>query len=270
VLRTSDLDSSGTKPELQQRLIDYHQNRKPDLDIATGMANKPSSPIDIADLDRHAEQRAKLASLELEIEILKKQRELDSLTAPAAGLSIDNNDMKEAIVEAVYASHIEVIEPPVFYGDPLKYTMWKIRLESFISSPRIRVSDRLNVLAKYLSGKALNVVQHLFFVPGNNYNTAMKLLDERFGDSYVINEAFRDKLANWPTIKPHDKDGLLELSDFVKQCVEVKKHVPGLERLDDGQENQRLLRHLPWWFVAKWREKIVEYKVANNSYYPPF
>ena len=267
-LRSVGLDNLGKKAELQQRLYDYYQNHDPDQN--TSQPSSARQSVGEPPVDSQADQRAKLASLELEIEILKKQRELDLLQNSGSGDRNSNSDIKEAMIEAVYASQVEIIQPSVFNGDPLKYTMWKIQFQSVISSPRIRQSDRLNVLAKYLSGKALNVVQHLFFIPGDNFDTAMKLLEDRFGDSYVISEAFRNKLSTWPMVRPNDTNALLELSDFVKQCVEVKRHVPGLAILDDGQENQKLLRRLPWWFIAKWREKIVDYKESCNNQYPPF
>ena len=63
---------------------------------------------------------------------------------------------------------------------------------------------------------------------------------------------------------------MYELSDFVQQCLQVKQHVPGLSILDDGRENQKLLRHLPTWFITKYREKIVDYKAQHNQKYPTF
>ena len=265
-LKDAGLSAVGRKHELQERLMEYIQTSNAENADIQGIERAN------ANTELHSEQKAKLEALELEIEILKKQREVDRLRLSEGKTNAGSpgDDIKEALVDAVYASHVEIVEPTVFEGDPLQYTVWKIRFRSLIESPRIRKGDRLNVLAKYLKGKALGVIQHLFFANSDDsFEKAAKLLDDRFGDSYNISESFRSRLEHWPTVKPDDNEALFELSDFVKQCVEVKKHVPGLSVLDDGRENQKLLRCLPVWFINKWRERIVDYKEHNNNVYPP-
>lgn len=264
-LKEAGLNQTGKKAELQRRLIFHVRNRD-------SPRHESSDEMDNFTED-HSEQKAKLAALEMEIEILKKQQELDRLKSNSQPQNADFSvsGLKEAMVDAVYASHVKIIEPAIFDGNPLKYTVWKLQFQSLIESPQIKKSDRLSILTKYLKEKALSVVQHLLYVKDDSsFDRAMSLLDRRFGDSYKISEAFRSKLEHWTDIKAYDNDALYELSDFVQQCLQVKQHVPGLSILDDGRENQKLLRHLPLWFITKWREKIVEYKAQNSQNYPTF
>ena len=266
-LKEVGLSQAGKKADLQQRLLDHFN-----IDTRRKSRVQVQSFPDEEISEHQSEQKAQLAALELEIEILKKQQELVNLKNGISQPSeITGAGLKEAMVDAVYASHVQVVEPMVFDGDPLKYTVWKIQLESLVESPQIKKRDRLNILTKYVKDKALSVIQHLVYVKDDGcFEKAMSLLDQRFGDSYKISEAFRSKLEHWPTVKAYDNDALYELSDFVQQCLQVKQHVPGLSILDDGRENQKLLRHLPTWFITKWREKIVEYKAQHNQKYPTF
>ena len=266
-LKEVGLSQAGKKADLQQRLLDHFN-----IDTRRKSRVQVQSFPDEEISEHQSEQKAQLAALELEIEILKKQQELVNLKNGISQPSeITGAGLKEAMVDAVYASHVQVVEPMVFDGDPLKYTVWKIQLESLVESPQIKKRDRLNILTKYVKDKALSVIQHLVYVKDDGcFEKAMSLLDQRFGDSYKISEALRSKLEHWPTVKAYDNDALYELSDFVQQCLQVKQHVPGLSILDDGRENQKLLRHLPTWFITKWREKIVEYKAQHNQKYPTF
>ena len=120
-----------------------------------------------------------MAALELEIEILKKERELDKLKSDSKSAEINTSDIKEAMVDAVFASHVQIVQPTIFDGEPLKFTMWKIQFESLIESPQIKKGDRLHILTKYLKGKALRVIEHLLYVKNDcSFEKAMSLLDD--------------------------------------------------------------------------------------------
>ena len=50
------------------------------------------------------------------------------------------------------------------------------------------------------------------------YEQARNLLDERFGDPFIVANAFRDKLDAWPDIAPRDGSALRKFADFLRQC----------------------------------------------------
>ena len=268
-LKRLGLRVSGNKQELLDRLENHFQscneNSVQDVDVT-------QSPVkangDLMAFEEQAKmQQARLEALEMEIRILKREKELNELKG-AGCISDQSEIMREAVLEAVSAT--KVAEPHVFKGDPLEYTLWKFKLLAMFQHLRLGSGNKIAHLSKFLGGKALSVVEHLFLldVP-NTFDIAMELLDSRFGDPFLVSEAFRTKLENWPGIKPDDFEGLRSFSDFLKQCVTAKKHVRDLSVLDDNRESQKILRCLPRWLVLKWREKIVEYRERHHMY-PPF
>ena len=60
------------------------------------------------------------------------------------------------------------------------------------------------------------------------YDKAKAVLEQRYGSSFAITEAFRDKLDAWPKIQARDGKGLRRLSDFLNQCESAMTAIPGL------------------------------------------
>lgn len=54
--------------------------------------------------------------------------------------------------------------------------------------------------------------------PEQGYLYAPKLLKERFGDNYVISEAWINKICNGRVIRPNDGKVLREISDDLRNC----------------------------------------------------
>ena len=81
------------------------------------------------------------------------------------------------------------------------------------------MDGRIYYLQKYIGDKALKAVAG-FMSSANtdSYNNAISLLNDRYGDPFLISGAFRKKLKDWPTVPPHDGESLRLLSDFLRQC----------------------------------------------------
>lgn len=60
----------------------------------------------------------------------------------------------------------------------------------------------------------------------------MSVLKDRYGNPFVVQKAFRDKL--------NDSLALRDFSDFLKSCAEVMPHVKRLTILNDSEENHKL------------------------------
>ena len=106
-------------------------------------------------------------------------------------------------------SRLPSAEPEVFSGDPLEYNDWINSFEALISSRSLPDSEGIFYLKKYLSGEAKSCVQGLLSLSTSEaFHAALKLLKERFGDDFVIANAFRQKLRKWPKIQNHDYAGL--------------------------------------------------------------
>jgi hypothetical protein len=113
-------------------------------------------------------------------------------------------------------------------------------------------------------------VEGLFFLDSQSaFREAQRQLDERFGDTFVIANAFRDKLEKWPKVASRDSQGFLKLADFLKQCRAGMSSISSLSILNDERENRRILTKLPDYIISRWGRRVADFK-EHNHMFPPF
>ena len=149
-------------------------------------------------------------------------------------------------------------EPEVFKGDLLRYPMWIKSFETFIERKTKDPSERLYYLSKFTTDEAKEAVSGLLPLDSEEaYIEAKKILKSRFGDPFLVSNAYRRKISEWPRILPKDGPGLRRFSDFLQHCYTAMHSIKYLEVLNDPEENQRMLRKLPNHLVARW-SRIVD------------
>nr|XP_054599707.1 uncharacterized protein LOC129164253 [Nothobranchius furzeri] len=175
--------------------------------------------------------------------------------------------LAQALAESIHISRLPVPEPTVFNGDPLKYNDWKLSFQMLIDRKNIPVNEKIYYLRKYVGGPARKAVESYFLLGTERaYYSAWNILEERYGSSFVITKAFRDKLTSWPRIGNKDSIELREFSDFLRGCEAAMLQVKGLEVLNDCHENQRMLSKLPDWLSARWNRKVIEIEEQDGSF----
>lgn len=167
-------------------------------------------------------------------------------------------------------NRLPVPEPTTFSGDPLRFTEWKMSFMTLIDKRPLPASEKMFYLKNYLAGEARKAVEGFFYRDSENaYYGAWKVLQDRYGNPFIIQKAFRDKLMKWPKISTNDPLALQEFSDFLQSCTEAIPHVKGLDILNDCEENHKLLKKLPEWIVRKWSRIIVD-ELDTTGSYPDF
>lgn len=175
--------------------------------------------------------------------------------------------LARALAESVNISRLPVPEPSVFIGDPLKYKDWKMSFETLIDRKNIPVNEKLYYLRKYVGGPARKAIESYFLLGTDTaYLAAWNILEERYGSSFVIAKAFRDKLTSWPRIGPKDSAELQEFSDFLRGCEAAMFQIRNLEVLNDCSENQKMLSKLPDWLTASWNRKVIDIQEQSGSF----
>lgn len=115
-----------------------------------------------------------------------------------------------------------------------------------------------------------DVIENYFLMSNEDaYDEAKKLLDQRYGNPFVIANAFRDKLENWPKINSRDGIGLQRFGDFLKQCHTAMQSIGSLNILNDDRENKKLLSKLPDWLVTRLGRISTQHNEETNAF-PPF
>ena len=176
----------------------------------------------------------------------------------------------EALAASVGLSRLPVPEPSIFTGDPMAYADWRASFAALIESRGIPSQERIHYLRRYVGGPAREMVSGYFLLNGEDaFEKAKKALEERYGDQFIVSEAFRDKLGSWPGVGPKDSVGLRRYADFLAQCEVAMTEIKGLEILNDCRENQKMLQKLPDWIVTRWG-RIVSKAKADSQCYPSF
>lgn len=90
-----------------------------------------------------------------------------------------------------------------------------------------------------------------------------------YGQPFVIQCAFQQKLSNWPKIHSKNAVVLREFSDFLNACQDVMPHVARLWILNDWEENQKLVKKLPYWAASRcnWQDTQT---LRDNKDFPDF
>lgn len=184
-----------------------------------------------------------------------------------ATMTQEPNSLAQAIASSMNMNRLPVPEPSVFSGDPIKFLDWKMSFMTLIDKKPLPASEKMFYLKNYLAGEALKAVQGFFYRDSENaYLGAWRVLQERYGNPFIIQKAFRDKLARWPKVNASDPFALREFADFLQGCAEAIPHIKGLEILNDCEENHKLLKKLPEWITRKWSRIIVEELDASGNY----
>jgi len=129
-------------------------------------------------------------------------------------------DLIKTLTEQTTLSRLPQPEPDIFTGDPVKYPGWTTAFELLIERRNIPVAERLHYMKRYLGGQARESIEGYFLLKSDDaYSKARDFLKERYGNGYTVANTFRDRLEDWPKIKPQDGLSLRKYADFLRQCT---------------------------------------------------
>ncbi|XP_030842995.1 uncharacterized protein LOC115924586 [Strongylocentrotus purpuratus] len=130
-------------------------------------------------------------------------------TSPTCDMKSPTDDaiktLTGSLLEQLKMNRLPPPEPIVFSGDPMQYITWKQGYDILIEHRGVHVppAERFFYLKKYLKGEALDLVRGFSLVNDESaYKEAKRALDKRYGDPFIVSNAFRDKLDSWPTVAP--------------------------------------------------------------------
>ena len=184
-----------------------------------------------------------------------------------------NDNFGPLLRELVDQSRLQRFPPPepeVFTGNTLEFTAWKRSVKTLIEGKNIPETEKIYYLSRYLGGEAKDAIKfHITMACDNAYTEAMKILNDRFGNPFIVSNSYREEIYSWPKISSNDCYGLRTFADFLQQCRVAMNTSPSLHILNDEIENQKILRKLPSWVVTKWQGEVHEY-IEQKSTFPPF
>ena len=152
------------------------------------------------------------------------------------------------------------MEPEVFTGDMMKFPMWINSFEALIEKKTELASERLFFLGKYTAGNARSCIQgYLTLYTNDAYIQAKAVLLSRYGDKVRVARTHKKKLDEWPPIKANDGEGLQRFANFLWQCNAAMSTVSYLSSLDSAEENQKMVKKLPYYLADRWNRIVDKY-----------
>lgn len=187
--------------------------------------------------------------------------------APRPTLQDDWGELVKVLAEAISANRLPIPEPTIFSGDPLKFNHWKSSFQRLIERKNIPTSEKIFFLQKYVEGAAKEAIEGYFLLDSeDSYYAAWDLLNERYGESFVIVKAFWDKLYAWPKIASRESAELRKFVEFLCSCESAIAHNESLIVLNDGIENQKLTTKLLDWLSTRWNRKATKYQLEHRRF----
>lgn len=177
------------------------------------------------------------------------------------------NDLVKMLAEAITANRIPIPEPAVFFGDPLQYTDWKMSFHSLIDRKNLPAQEKLFFLRKYVGGVAKRAIEGFSLVGTEDaYCAAWGILDDRFGNPFIVGKAYRDKIQSWHKISSKDGKDLREFADFLTSVTTAMPYVQGLQTLNDCVEIQRIAAKLPDWLSSRWNRTATVFQDERKAF----
>lgn len=189
------------------------------------------------------------------------------LNTSAETTTSDTATLVDAITKSMNTTRMPTAEPKIFNGDPLKYNKWKRSFNALIARKALSDEERLSYLTKYISPEVEETISGFLEYDGDeNYQEAMEMLDERYGNKFTLMKAFRNRLTSWPKIQPKDAVQTRKLADALKQCLGAMKTIPELQRMNDHTEIEQIVAKLPEKMIDKWTAKVVSSEEKEDRY----
>lgn len=153
-----------------------------------------------------------------------------------------------------------------FDGNPLNYYLFMKTFENSVEKCTEDDSLRLQLLIQYCTGKAKETIKCCGMMSGKDgYMKAKKLLEERFGEKYVVSNAWIEKLSNGPPINQNDREALLDLADDLESC-EITLTVAGrLNQINNEDKMMKILRRLPLYLRSRWQKRVQEIRADGRD-----
>ena len=210
--KLSGFESTLTKKRGELRVLDDDiQDEIDEDDIEKDMNEswKTLEPLD--------EVLAALGLKLREMRVSKAASEAGSTLDSALSISSSSKSVK---------CKLPKLEIPAFSGEPLEWQgFWDRFSLSIDSHDSVSDVDKFNYLLRFLSGKALSCVKGLT-LSSENYQQALDLLKDRFGNPQVLISAHMDKLIKIKRVR-----GMNNLESLRKLYNEVETYLRNLKSL---------------------------------------
>ena len=156
---------------------------------------------------------------------------------------------------------------PVFDGDVLQYHSFIRLFETTVERNTVDSCARLARLLQYCSGRAKQVISCCAMMdPDEGFRKAKELLKNRFGNNFLVSEAWVKKVTQGPPLKPSDRVGLQCLADDLCNCYHTLKAMNFMTEISNQSTLVKIMTRLPPYLQNRWRREagVIRRRTGNN------
>jgi len=166
--------------------------------------------------------------------------------------------------ELVGLINLPKVEMMTFDGDPLKYWLFMRAFENVIESNTTDNGARLARLLHYCKGKALRVIESCVMLhPDVGYVRAKELLKSRFGDDFVIAQAWLSKVAVGGPVAGCEH--LQEFADELRGCLNCLQAMGYVSEVNTQSVLVKIAQRLPQYLKTRWVREVQHLKRRQGS-----
>ena len=223
----TDVSKEEPSIEVKDKLRQLEISLKERLDILAGLDKdilelEDDDDAIIEEIETSGEFRDKIHGVLVRIE-----NQLKPTTAPSSYTETIQSTSKSPTKETV-STHTRLPKLILkrFSGEPRDWiSFWDQYKNAVHENTTLSDVDKFSYLKSLLEGNAATTIQSLALTAAN-YNSAVQLLNQRFGNKQVIISSHMDALLKLTAVSSHDVKGLRKTYD------KIEAHVRGLQALD--------------------------------------
>ena len=167
-----------------------------------------------------------------------------SATAPTIP---DSASLIRVLADAITSKKYDALsewKPAKYNGDPLQWHEWYDQFKSAIDSQSLTDDVKLTYLKTLVTGKAKIAIAEFAYC-GLMYKDALTTLERKFGQPRAVVSAHLDKLCNFPPLKMHNSDSIINYSAAICSRVGVFKSLSYGADLKSASLLNRAVQKLP-------------------------
>lgn len=171
------------------------------------------------------------------------------------------NDITCALIKNQERSLLPRHEPDIFDGNDVTcFRPFMHAFERIIDLHCDDNADKYYLLDKYTAGRAKQLVRSCDNGnPSEAYSKAIAVLHKKYGNEYVISEAYLNKLQAWPDIKSEDPKAVEDLSLYLTTCLNLMSSSDGMKQLNNHKDIRNVVQKLPFDMRKGWRKQTCKF-----------
>ena len=139
-----------------------------------------------------------------------------------------------------------------FDGNVMKYKLFIRSFEARIVSRTTDNDELLHYLEQLTVGKPRQIVRSCMYLSEGGYAEARKLLDQRYGSSHRVVDAYVQRLNDWGRISPGDVEELDRLTLYLTEIKHAMTDLDVAGELEHPRTLREVVDKLPGYLKDKW------------------